>query len=98
MMNRREFMAAAGAAVLAPVVTRAEEKSAKNGFELKGKEFQGMAGVYSPIFTPYTQDNKINTEMLARMVEYQLAREQERHVELARSLHPELFGEADEDH
>ncbi len=30
------------------------------------------------------------------MVEYQLAREQERHVELARVLHPELFDDSDE--
>lgn len=43
------------------------------GPALEGAEFRGMAGVYAPIFTPYTKDNRINVEMLERMVEFQLA-------------------------
>ena len=37
------------------------------------KDFQEMKGAYSALFTPYTKDNLINTEMVGRMVEHQLA-------------------------
>ena len=37
------------------------------------KDFQEMKGAYSALFTPYTKDNRINTEMVGRMVEHQLA-------------------------
>ena len=32
-----------------------------------------MKGAFSALFTPYTKDNRINTEMVGRMVEHQLA-------------------------
>lgn len=38
-----------------------------------GREFQGMDGAHAALFTPLTADNKVNVEMLERMVEYQLA-------------------------
>jgi len=36
-------------------------------------DYEEMKGAYSALFTPYTQDNRINTEMIGRMVEHQLA-------------------------
>ena len=35
-------------------------------------DYEEMKGAYSALFTPYTQDNRINTEMIGRMVEHQL--------------------------
>ena len=35
--------------------------------------FADMAGVYTALFTPYTRDNRINVEMVGRMVDYGLA-------------------------
>ena len=35
--------------------------------------FEEMRGAYSALFTPYTKDNRINTEMIGRLVEHQLA-------------------------
>jgi N-acetylneuraminate lyase len=36
-------------------------------------DYDEMKGAYSALFTPYTKDNRINTEMIARMVDQQLA-------------------------
>jgi len=36
-------------------------------------DYEEMKGAYSALFTPYTKDNRINTEMVGRMVEHQLA-------------------------
>lgn len=36
-------------------------------------DFLEMRGAYSALFTPYTKDNCVNTEMLGRLVEHQLA-------------------------
>lgn len=41
---------------------------------LSGREFQEMSGAYTALFTPLTQDNRVNVEMLGRMVEFHLAR------------------------
>jgi N-acetylneuraminate lyase len=35
--------------------------------------YEEMKGAYSALFTPYTKDNRINVEMIGRIVEYQLA-------------------------
>ena len=35
--------------------------------------FEGMDGAYSALFTPYTADNRVNEEMIGRLIEYQLA-------------------------
>lgn len=34
--------------------------------------FQGMDGAHAALFTPFTADNKVNVEMLERMVDFQL--------------------------
>lgn len=36
-------------------------------------DYEEMKGAYSALFTPYTRDNRINIEMIGRMVEHQLA-------------------------
>ena len=36
-------------------------------------DYEEMKGAYSALFTPYTKDNRINVEMIGRMVEHQLA-------------------------
>jgi N-acetylneuraminate lyase len=41
--------------------------------KLSGREFQGMDGAYTALFTPFTPENRVNVEMLERMVEYHLA-------------------------
>ena len=40
---------------------------------LKGKEFQGMDGAYTALFTPFTKDNQVNVDMLERLVEFHLS-------------------------
>jgi len=40
---------------------------------LKGCEFQGMAGAYAALFTPFTKDNKVNVDTLERMVAFHLS-------------------------
>jgi N-acetylneuraminate lyase len=35
--------------------------------------YEEMKGAYSALFTPYTRDNRINTDMVGRLVEHQLA-------------------------
>ena len=35
--------------------------------------FAGIAGVYTALFTPFTKDNRVNCEMIERMVAYGLA-------------------------
>jgi N-acetylneuraminate lyase len=36
-------------------------------------DYEEMKGAYSALFTPYTEDNRINLEMVGRLVDYQLA-------------------------
>ncbi len=47
----------------------------KDAMEIKltGKEFQGMDGAYTALFTPFTPENKVNVGMLERLVEFHLA-------------------------
>ena len=40
---------------------------------LTGREFQGMDGAYTALFTPFTKDNKVSVDMLERLVEFHLA-------------------------
>ncbi len=38
--------------------------------ELNGKEFEGMAGAFSAMFTPFTQDNRVNEDAIVQLIEY----------------------------
>ncbi|MBR4171275.1 MAG: dihydrodipicolinate synthase family protein [Kiritimatiellae bacterium] len=40
---------------------------------LEGKEFQNMNGAYAAMFTPFTADNRVNPEMIERIIEFGLA-------------------------
>ena len=40
---------------------------------LKGREFQGMNGAYTALFTPFTKDNKVSVGMLEQMVDFHLS-------------------------
>ena len=70
-MNRREFL---GTAALAAATGLQSEAYGRDGAvdtfpKLTGAEFRGMEGAFVPIFTPYTKDDKINGDMVGRMVE-----------------------------
>ena len=39
---------------------------------LEGKEFQNMNGAYAAMFTPFTADNRVNPEMIERIIEFGL--------------------------
>lgn len=76
-MNRREFIGAAAFAAAAGFGARAETPAAAaaNTFpNLAGPEFRGMEGAFAPIFTPYTKDDRVNGDMVGRMVEHLLAK------------------------
>ena len=62
-MNRRAFLAGAvmtGAATGLPAANAAPAR----------RDPFGMAGVYTALFTPFTKDDRVNEEMIARMVAY----------------------------
>ena len=40
----------------------------------KGKVFDGMAGAYSALYTPFRKDGSLNEEMIEKVIEYGLAR------------------------
>ena len=70
-MDRRTFIkasAAGFAAVAAPVAAKAEAAR-----QAPASPFADMAGVYTALFTPFTRDNRVNAEMVGRMVEYGLS-------------------------
>ena len=70
LTDRRSFLgfsAAGVAAIAAPAATDGA------GRRLSPSVYADMAGVYTALFTPYTKDNRVNEEMLAKMVEYALA-------------------------
>ena len=80
--SRRDFLkigAAAGASVLAGVLKGAVETAAPAGGGAAslpvpdGAEFEGMAGAYAALVTPYRPDGSINEEMIERLVEFGLA-------------------------
>lgn len=71
-MKRRDFIAgavAAGAAYAAGGVDAKDRPVVANDDPL------GMSGVYTALFTPFTPDDRVNEEMIGRMVEYGLANE-----------------------
>ena len=73
-MDRRGFiraMAATGAVTAAAGVARAAE--AKDLPVPKGAEFAGMGGAFSAMYTPFTNDNRVNEEMIERIVEFGIA-------------------------
>ena len=39
-------------------------------FQSVGKEFQGMAGAFSAMFTPFTLNNTVNEEAIFQLIEY----------------------------
>lgn len=41
--------------------------------EFTGKEFNNMGGAYAAMFTPFTKENRVNPEMIERLVEFGLA-------------------------
>lgn len=41
--------------------------------KLEGDVFQGMNGAYAAMFTPFARDNRVNEEMIGKMIEYGLA-------------------------
>jgi hypothetical protein len=62
-MNRRAFLAGVvmtGAATGLPAANAAPAR----------RDPFGMAGVYTALFTPFTKDNRVNEEMIARTVAY----------------------------
>ena len=69
-MKRRDFIAgaaAAGAAACAVAKAGVQKPAVAAGDQ------SGMAGVYTALFTPFTPDDRVNAEMVERMVEYGLA-------------------------
>ena len=73
-MNRREFLGMTALATMAGNTGYAATAAIKgNTFpELKGREFNGMEGVFVPIFTPYTKNDKVNGDMVGKIVEHLL--------------------------
>jgi len=69
-MQRREFIAGAVAAGASCAVAGVEAKSRPMA---AGDDPFGMAGVYTALFTPFTPDDRVDAEMVGRMVEYGLA-------------------------
>ena len=69
-MKRRDFITGAVAAGVACSVTGADAKPSP--LSAAGGAF-GMAGVYTALFTPFTAENRVNEEMIGRMVEYGIA-------------------------
>lgn len=74
-MNRRDFLkttlSAAAVGLSARPAAAADADAGVDTFpHLTGPEFNGMEGAFVPIFTPYTKDDKINGDMVGRMVEH----------------------------
>jgi len=69
-MKRRDFITGAVAAGVACSVAGADDRMSPPS--AAGGAF-GMAGVYTALFTPFTAENRVNEEMVGRMVEYGLA-------------------------
>ena len=70
-MNRRGFLAAAGA--MAAAGLKSEPKATEGlrpGPTLSGREFVGMAGAFSAMLTPFDKDGRLNEEAIDRLVEY----------------------------
>lgn len=73
--DRREFIKGAavlGAAVAAGGAPAATAERSLAFPHLVGKEFQGMEGVHTALFTPFRADGSLNEEMIDREVDYGL--------------------------
>lgn len=70
--DRRTFIKAsmAGVAALASSGSASAQGASSAA---TGGAFADMAGVYTALFTPYTADNRINEEMVERLVEFGLS-------------------------
>ena len=74
--SRRSFISAAVAASAGMVTGEDLSTVAKTKVSLplpEGAEFEGMAGAYAALVTPYKKDGSVNEEMVERIVEYGLA-------------------------
>ena len=69
-MKRRDFITGAVAAGVACSVAGTDAKTSP--LSAAGGAF-GMAGVHTALFTPFTAENRVNEEMIGRMVEYGIA-------------------------
>ena len=75
-LNRREFLAMGASAAVAGGLAEELEglRPAAASFRVpEGREFEGMAGAYAALVTPYRQDGSLNEEMIERLVEFGLA-------------------------
>lgn len=73
--NRRDFIRSVcvtGAAVALPGAVSAVAQGGTEGALPAGERFKGMSGAFSAMYTPFTKDNRINLEMIDRIVEYGL--------------------------
>ena len=73
--DRREFIKGAavlGAAVAAGGAPAATAERSLAFPHLVGKEFQGMEGVHTALFTPFRADGSLNEEMIDREIDYGL--------------------------
>ena len=71
-IDRRTFIRSSltGAAAVAACSRVSAESGAA---AVRAAKPDSMDGVYTALFTPYTRDNRINEEMVGRMVEYGIA-------------------------
>ena len=72
-INRRGFLAAAGAMGAAGLKLSASAKTTgepRLGPTLTGREFVGMAGAFSAMLTPFDKDGRLNEGAIDRLVEY----------------------------
>lgn len=67
-IDRRTFLktSVTGIAAMAAV----KRSTASSGAKASGGAFADMAGVYTALFTPFTKDDRVNEEMIGRMIEY----------------------------
>jgi len=76
-VNRRNFiraMAATGAAAAVGGTAKAAEAGGFKDLPVpSGAEFAGMGGAFSAMYTPFTKDNRVNEEMIERIVEFGIA-------------------------
>ena len=79
MQNRREFIKGAaivGAMSAVSVSANAagtKAATSKRGLNLpEGEIFSGMNGAFSPIYTPFTADDRVNEAMIEKVVDFQL--------------------------